>query len=100
MCPPPPARRALIGVWDGYFSGTAFGTFDAEFRYDHVAADGKAVELYRYDGTAGAWALQEAETLAGHRLRAAGLSAQGTAKIGLFAAAVSSAPPPTLLLIR
>lgn len=88
------------GDWFKESSGTDFGTIGVEFRYDHVAAGGKTPELYRYNTTAAAWQSVAAVELAGYRLAASGLAAQGTAKIGWFAVAVSTAPPPTAVLVR
>jgi T5SS/PEP-CTERM-associated repeat protein len=94
-----PAGRTVIGVWDGSFSGTSFGTLGLEFRYDHVAAAGKTPTIFRYNTTTTAWEPVATTVLSGYRLSVSGLSAMGTAKIGLFAA-VLPASSGTKVMIR
>jgi hypothetical protein len=96
--PPMPSNRRIIGAWEGFFSGTSFGTLGLEFRYDHVAAAGRVPNIYRYNTATAAWDPVATTVLSDYRLSVSGLTAQGTAKIGLFAAAVSPTTGTTILV--
>lgn len=87
--PAPPAGRRLIGVWD-CTSTAAFATFDVECRYDHVAAAGQPVMLFRWDAGLAAWVELGNTELSAYRVQATGIAPLGAAKIGLLAAAVAT----------
>ncbi len=91
-----PENRDVIGVWRFTANG-AFDSFDLEVRYDHVAAQKGQISLYRYDETASAWKLQQADELPGSRVKASGLAPQGADKLGFFM--VVATPKPTLFMI-
>ena len=92
-----PAVATKVGVWAfSLTNGGACTSFDLELRYDHVAAQGLALTLWRYNGTA--WTkIDDAEWLTDSRVKASGLTPSGS-DLGLFA--VTGMTPATVVILR
>ena len=92
-----PAAATKVGVWQfSLTNGGGCSTFDLELRYDHVAAQGLALTLWRHNGTA--WTkVDNAEWLAASRVKASGFTPSGSA-LGQFA--ITGMMHSTILLFR
>ena len=92
-----PSGATKVGVWSFALSGGTCTSFDLELRYDHVAAKGLALTLWRYNGTAWEEA-SNVEWLSGNRVKASGLAPVSGSNLGLFA--ITGVPHATVVFLR